>query len=523
MQRTSLTIIDANVITLDPKQPRTQAIAVENGKIVAVGSNNHVLKAADSGTRIVDARGKTVVPGLVDCHVHMTHVGLLLQRLDLTDATSIKDIQHMLADYRKRHKSQKWILGDRWDQERLQDKRLPNRWDIDAAVPDTPVFLVRTCGHIGVANSQALKLTEITGETKLQGGKVDVDEKTGQPTGVLRENCMELVWKAVPKPGAKQLQEACRLACKKAVEAGLTCVHWLVTSTDEIQAIRKLDSEGQLPIRVVLGISPECIEEASALHLLEDSASGMVKTGFVKLMADGSLGARTAALAEPYSDCPETSGMMLYTEQELRRLVKKAHCEGRQLAIHAIGDRAVDAVLAAIENVLKRFPRKDHRHRIEHCSVLNPDLVGRMKRLGTIASIQPHFVVSDFWVEDRLGAERARYVYPFRAFVDAGVPVVSGSDCPVENISPLLGIWAGTSRQDKPEERLSAEELLRSYTVNAAYASFEEKEKGTIAVGKCADFTVLSDDPTKDPPEAIRDIKVETVIVDGKIVHSRKG
>jgi predicted amidohydrolase YtcJ len=247
----------------------------------------------------------------------------------------------------------------------------------------------------------------------------------------------------------------------------------------------------------------------------------MVKIGFVKVLADGSLGGHTAALYEPYSDRPDTGGMMLYTQRKLNKIVCDAHRAGLQIALHAIGDRAMNAALSAYERVFNTFPKKDHRHRIEHCSVLNPILIKRMRSLGIIASVQPHFVFSDFWVAKRVGEERARWVYPFKSLIDEGIAIAAGSDCPVEPIDPLLGMWAAVARRDSHEENVTAEEALRMYTSNAAYASFEEKRKGSIEAGKSADFTVLSDDPRAVPPEQIKDIKVDMVIVDGRVVYER--
>lgn len=518
----SLAILNANVVTLNPKQPRAEAVAIHDGIIVAVGSNREIRKHVGRKTRIVNAKDKTIVPGLVDCHVHMTGFGHSSQSLDLRNAKSMTEVQKRLREFAEKNLGRDWILGGKWDQERFSEKCYPTRWDLDAAVRDKPVFLTRVCGHLGVVNSAALKLAGITKRTAVHGGEVDLDEATGEPNGILRENAMDLVWKVKPKPMQEELEEACVVACKEAVEAGLTCVHWMVTSADEINTICKLGAEGKLPLRVCLGISVDLLDELVRLGLPTGFGNDMVKIGFVKILADGSLGARTAALEEPYSDKPETAGMMLYTQKKLNRLVLKAHKAGLQLAIHAIGDRAVDVVLKSYEKALKEHPRKNHRHRIEHCSVLNPRLIKRMKRSNIIASVQPHFVVSDFWAADRVGKTRARWVYPFKTLIREGLVVVSGSDCPVELIDPLLGIWAAVARKSFAEEGLTVEEALKTYTSNAAYASFDEYKRGTIEVGKHADMTVLSDDLYCVPPDGIRKISVEMTVVDGKVVYARK-
>ncbi|MEM2447294.1 MAG: amidohydrolase [Candidatus Bathyarchaeia archaeon] len=522
MPISDLVILNANVVTLNPRQPRAQALAVKDGRIVAVGSNSEVSRCVNSETKIVDLRGKTVVPGFVDCHVHMTSFGQQLQALDLRDVRSICEMKAKLREYAERNPEKKWILGGRWDHEKFVEKRFPTRWDLDVAVSDKPVFLVRVCGHVGVANSKALELAGITKGTVISGGKVDLDEASGEPNGVLRENAMELVWQVVPKPTAAELEEACVKACQKAVEEGLTGVHWIVDSGEELHVIQKLCKEGKLPLRVYVGVPAKLLDEAVKLGLSTGFGGDMVKLGFVKVFADGSLGARTAALKEPYSDKPETSGMLLLSQRKLNSIVLKAHRAGWQLAVHAIGDKAIESVLKAFSKAFKKHPSKNHRHRIEHCSVLDPKLIRLMKKFGIIASVQPHFIVSDFWIEERVGVKRARWVYPFKTLMREGIIVASGSDCPVEPISPLLGIWAAVTRSTFKEESLTMEEALKTYTVNAAYASFDEDKRGTVEVGKFADFTVLSEDPFKVPPEKIRDIRVEMTIVGGRIVYERK-
>jgi predicted amidohydrolase YtcJ len=521
MSDSTLVVLNANVVTLNQKQPKAEAIAIQNGKIIAVGSDKEIRKYIVKKTKVIHAKNKTIVPGFVDCHVHMTGFGQFLHTLNLRNAESVKEMQQKLRKYAQKNSEKSWILGGRWDQDKFAEKRYPTRWDLDAAVADKLVFLIRVCGHLGVANSRALQLADISKETTIESGKIDLDEATGEPNGILRENALGLVWKAIPKPNPKELEKACISACKKAVKAGVTCVHWIVGSTEEIRIIQKLYRNGKLPLRVYVGISADLLDQLIDLGLQTGFGNDMVKIGFVKVFADGSLGARTAALKKPYSDKPETRGIVLYTQRKLNKLVSKAHKAGLQLAVHAIGDRAIEAVLRVFENALKKHPRKNHRHRIEHCSVLNPKLIKRMKRLGLIASVQPHFVVSDFWVVDRVGKDRARWVYAFKTLMKEGLIVTSGSDCPVEPIDPLLGVWAAVTRKSFAEESLTVEEALKTYTLNAAYASFDENKKGTIEVGKFADLTVLSDDLLNVPPGEIKKAKVEMTIVDGKIVYSR--
>jgi len=521
MSEPKIIFFNANIITLDHRQPRAEAVAIQDGKIAAIGSNKEILKLKSASTKVVDCKNKTVVPGLVDCHVHMLEFGLFLQELDLRDTRSIEEMQTKLREHVGKHPELNWILGGRWDQEKFQEKRYPTRWDLDTAVANKPMFLNRVCGHLSVANSKALQLAGITKNTKVKGGTVDLDTATGEPNGILRDNARDLVWKVVPKPSKETLEKACLSACKKAVEFGLTGVHWLAGSSEDVQILQELHFRRELPLRVYLGIPVEQLDHIFSSESPSEFGNNMLREGFIKILADGSLGAHTAALKKPYADNPKTRGLMLYTQKKLSQLIMKAHSRGLQLGVHAIGDRAVENVLEAFEKALKKDPRQNHRHRIEHCSILNPQLITRMKRLGLIASVQPHFVVSDFWTVDRVGPERARWAYPFKTLLKKGVVVASGSDCPVELINPLLGICAAVNRKDKEEESLTVDEALETYTLNAAYASFDEKKKGTIETGKYADLTILSDDITRVPPDKICDATVEMVIVNGKIVYSR--
>lgn len=521
MKYADAAILNANVITLNSRQPKAEAIAIANNRIFAVGSNKEVRSCISDGTKVIDANGKTVIPGFVDCHVHMTKFGQYLQMLDLRNACSIDEVKREIRRYAEENPGRSWILGGRWDHENFSEKRYPTRWDLDEAVSVRPVLLVRVCGHIGVANTKALEIAGVGRETRVNGGIIDRDAESGEPNGILRENALSLVWRVIPKPSMIELQEACIQACQKAVENGLTMVHWIVDSADEIRIIQKLYNEGGIPLRIYLGFPVELLDELVRLGLTTGFGNDMVRLGFVKILADGSLGGHTAALKQSYADKPETSGILIYTQRRLNRLIMEAHEACLQVAVHAIGDKAIESSLKAFSKALKKLPRFGHRHRIEHCSVLNPKLIKHMKKLGLIASIQPHFIVSDFWVVDRVGYERARWVYPFKTLIDEGVVIASGSDCPVEPINPLLGIWAMVARRNFSEESLTVEEALKTYTLNAAYASFDEDIKGTIEVGKLADLTVLSEDIFNVPREEIKNISVEMTIVDGKIVYIR--
>ncbi len=321
------------------------------------------------------------------------------------------------------------------------------------------------------------------------------------------------MWKTIPEPSEDELIESASLACEKIVEAGVTSIHWIVASSAEVSIIQRLRSENRLPLRV------HVIAPANILDQLDSTAG----TLGVKVFVDGSLAARTAALSEPYIGSPSTKGQLLYSQKELDTLVAKAHKANIRLVMHVMGDQAIDMALSAIEKALMEAPRKDHRHRLEHASVLNKELIGRIKKLGITISVQPKCVISEFSVwsaVDRLGSKRARLLYPLKTLINEGIRVVGGSDCPMEPISPLSGIQAAVTRQFFPEEQITVDEALRMYTVNGAYASSEESEKGSIEEGKLADITVLSGDPRTVPPSKIGDIKVTMTMVGGKMVYS---
>ena len=378
------------------------------------------------------------------------------------------------------------------------------------------------CGHLSVTNSQALEEANITKETRpLPNGEIDKTPRTKDPTGILRENAMNLIGRIIPEPSEEELTDACSLACQKAVEAGLTSIHWLVNSSTEIHIIQKLREQNRLLLRVYIIIPVKLLNQLAKLGLHTGFGDNTIRIGSVKIFSDGSLGARTAALSQPYHDKPTRKGMVLYTPKELSALLTKTHKAGSQLSIHAIGDQAIDMVLNELEKVLKETPRKNHRHRIEHASVLNKELIQRIKRLKLVAAVQPHFVVSDFWVPKRLGYTRARWVYPFRTLIQNDIVTCGGSDSPVEPIEPLLGIYAAVAREAFPEERVTVDDALRLYTSSAAYASFEENIKGSIEDGKLADLTVLSHDPNEVSPSEIEDIKVEMTFVGGKVVFAK--
>ena len=519
-----LVLMDGNIITMDSSQPSAEAVAVTKNRIVKVGTNEEISRWIGKDTKIINLRGRTVVPGLIDSHIHVGDFGKFLMWIDLKDVNSIEEMQQRIRERAQKIPEGRWLIGSGWDQARFVEKRYPSFRDLDEASPDNPIVLYHECGRVCVVNSKALELAGVTKGTRSpSGGKIEKDAETGEPTGILRENATDLVWKKIPEPSEAEIMEGASLACKKIVEAGVTSIHWIVASSTEISIIQKLRADNKLPLRVYIIAPANILDQITSSDSLLGSDNTDSNLG-VKVFVDGSLAARTAALREPYSDNLQTRGQLLYSQEELDALVVKVHKAKFRLVMHAMGDQAIDMTLTAIEKALVEAPRKNHRYRIEHASVLNKEFIQRIKKLGIIVSVQPKVVISDFSVwsaVDRLGSERARWLYPLKTLINEGIRVAGGSDCPMEPLSPLLGIQAAVTREFFPEERITVDEALRMYTVNAAYASSEENLKGSIKEGKLADLTVLSGDPRKTPPSKISDINVDMTIVGGKVVYQK--
>ncbi|MGB9854011.1 MAG: amidohydrolase [Candidatus Bathyarchaeales archaeon] len=519
--KADLVLVNGHVLTMNPSKPYAEAVAIKKDKIVKVGRKEEISPLIGKKTVIVDLKGKSVIPGLIDAHIHVADFGKILNWVNLNDAKSIRELQDRIKPHSERTPKGKWIIGYGWDEANFMEKRSPNVKDLDIAVPENPVVLYRRQGRVCVVNTKALELAGITRETvPPQGGEIEKDPQTGEPTGILRENATDLVWKIIPEPTEEEIIENVKLAFKKILEAGITNVHWIVLSPSEIAIIRKLCTKNELPIRVHLIIPITFLKD---LENLKAELKGKVKLQGVIIFADGSLASRTAALSSPYKDRPTTKGNLFYTQKQLMKLIAEICKNSLQPVIHAMGDQAINLALNAIEETLDETDRKNLRPRIEQAAVLNTDLIRRMRLLEVTASVQPYLIFSEFSVwsaMEGLGIERARWLYPLKTLITEGVIMCGGSDCPMEPLNPFLHIKAAVARQSFLEEQITVDEALRMYTVNAAYASFEEDIKGSIEEGKLADLTVLSQDPLKIPPNQIDRIKVEMTIVGGKVAYS---
>jgi predicted amidohydrolase YtcJ len=514
-----LVLVGANVLTMDPSQSVAKAIAIKGDRIVKVGTNEEIEAWIGKDTKVLSVNGKTVVPGFIDTHIHIADFGRLLTWIDFSDVDSIKEMQENLSKRVQKTSKGKWILGRGWSEKRFAEKRLPTRFDLDAVSPDNPVIFYHESGKLCVVNSKALELAGVTKATSSpSGGVIDRNEKTGEPTGVLRENATNLLWKAVPEPSEEELMDATALACEKILEAGVTSVHWIALSSIEISIIQKLHEQNRLPLRIYVIVPANLLKSIVGFKAHADLA---LKVGGGLIFADGYLASRTAALFQPYSDNPTSSGKLLCTQKEMNTSAEKIVKADLQLVIHAVGDKAVDAALTTIETT-----GKGHCNRIEQAAVVNKRLVERMKKQKMIVSVQPRVVASEFSVWsaiEHLGPERAKWLFPIKTLLREGVRVVGGSDCPMEPLSPLLGVQTAVTREVFPEERVTIDEALRMYTVDAAYSSNEENIKGSVETGKLADLAVLSRDPFSVSPSEIESISVELTIVGGRVVFSKHG
>jgi len=514
-----LAFINANVKTLNLSQPVAQAVAIKKNKILCVGTNQAVNALIGKDTKVFDLKGKTVVPGLIDAHVHVADFGRCLLWLDLSSARSISQLQRLVKEKATHVSAGQWIIGRGWNDTRFKENRFLNSSDLDAAAPNNPVILYHEAAFICAVNTQALTKAKVTKQTATpSGGAIDKNPQTNELTGILRDSATNLVWQAVPEPSLDELVEATATACQELLKAGLTSVHWIILSEIELPLIERLHKEGKLPIRVNV-IVPEVFLKQTAIF--QSTNPQMLHVGGVFIALDGYLDSKTAAVLEPYSDEPQNSGKLLYTKEALATLVGDVLAMGYQPIIHAMGDKAVAIVLDVIENANKPLGA---RFRLEQAAILNKQLLKQLNSLDVVVTVQPKVITTEFDVwsaVEHLGLERAKWLHPLKTLLNVGVKVAGGSDCPMEPLSPLLGMQEVVLRESFPEQRLSAEEALRMYTFDAAYASGEEAMKGSIEVGKLADLTVLSSDPAIVEPRAIKDISVDMVVVDGKVFLCR--
>ena len=510
--------------------PRAQAMAVRDGRILAVGTNDAIRKLKGGQTQVVDLGGHFAMPGFNDAHVHLEHAGLEALSVDLRGTGSLQEMERLIWSACKAAPPGEWVVGGGWDQTKWTDQRLPSRQDLDIYTFNHPAVLVRVDGHISVANTAALKVGGVTPQTQApEGGKIDHDTD-GQLTGILRETARTLVESKIPPPAPSRLRRAAELALADAARWGITSAQDN-SSWEAFLVYEDLEREGKLTLRISEWLRFDdpvsLLETHRAHHPADDS---MLHTAMLKGFMDGSLGSRTAALLAPYSDDPGNSGLPQYEQGKLNRMAIERALAGFQIGFHAIGDRAVqmalDAFAEAERSAKENDKTRDFRFRIEHDQVITSGQFAQYKKLGVIASMQPSHLLTDMnWAVDRIGPERAKTSYAWKQFLDDGVPLAFGTDYPVEPIAPFRGIYAAVTRKNEagskeyfPERKLTIEQAIAAYTTGSAYAQFAEKDKGKLTPGMLADFVVLDRDLTKVAPPEILKTRVLRTVVGGKTV-----
>lgn len=439
---------------------------------------------------------------------------MLLRTLDLTKTGSIDELKREVSKKAGQEREERWILGRGWDDEKLHERRSPDKHDLDA-VTSNPVFLKRVCGHVGVANSKALALAGVTENSPDPDGGIIERDPDGQPNGILKEHAIELIENIVPQ-STEENQRAIGLAARQLAKMGITSLHCIVSDAKELVALRRAKRDGQIPQTVYAIVPLSLVDQLTALGMTTEAEGNGFRIGGVKLFLDGSLGARTAALRSPYSDDPTNRGILTMEKSELRAAARKAKA-GFQLCIHAIGDRAVELAIEILSDEFGAEGCRRLRHRIEHASIVDRNLISKMGKLGIIASVQPRFIYSDSWAGKRLGSERTHHLYPFASFRRSGVLVTAGSDCPVEDPHPFEGLWSATERPGlEIGQRMTVAQGLEAYTANAAYASFGENSRGSLAPGMIADLVVVDRDPFESDLSGLRKTRVLQTMFSGR-------
>ncbi len=529
-----LIITNAKVWTVDKAHLRAEAVAVIGDRIVAVGTGAEINEWRGPATKVIDAGDKLLLPGFNDAHVHFTPGGMQLDQVDLRDAASPQEFARRIAERARTALQGEWVLGGDWDEQRWTPPQLPTKALIDPLTSNTPVFVNRYDGHESLANSAALRLAGITAKTPDPPGGTIVRDTQGNPTGVLKDAAQDYVWKVIPPASHDRRLRAVKRALQYAASLGVTSVQDMNPSYAEIAAYAELADKGELTTRIYAAPPISGWEDQAKIGIRRAFGSSYLRIGATKGYADGSLGSTTAYFFQPYADAPNTRGLLAEDMQpvsKMRDRMMQADAAGLQLCTHAIGDQAISIVLDLYGEVEKTHGSADRRLRIEHAQHMAPKDFARFAGLGVIASVQPYHAIDDGrWAEKRIGPERVKTTYAFRTFLDNDVRLALGTDWTVAPLNPLLTIYAAVTRATLdgknpngwvPEQKLTVAEAVEAYTMGSAYAEFQEREKGSITPGKLADMVLLSDDIFSIPPTAIRDVKVETTVVGGKVVFSK--
>jgi predicted amidohydrolase YtcJ len=518
---------------------RSEALAIVDDRILAVGTRLDIMRLKGPDTKIIDLGGHFVMPGFNDAHLHLASAGLEKMNVNMVGVKSLDEFRDRLHTKCEAAPPGDWVVGEGWDETLWPVQTPPTRWDVDEACEKHPVYLGRVDGHIGVANTLALQLASVTVASRNpDGGRIDRDE-AGTPNGILREKAQELVQSVIPKPTHEKRRQAIELALADLASHGVTSAQDY-SDWENFQIYEEIEHDGKLTARISEWLTfDDPIDVLNSKRDSHPASDNMLHTGMLKGFMDGSLGSKTAALLEPYSDAPNNSGIPQYDATKLNAMTKERVLAGYQIGFHAIGDKGVQMALDAFaeaEKAAKEAKVKavdggtDYRLRIEHAQVTTPQQILRFKELKVIASMQPSHVLTDMsWAESRLGPKRAAHSYAWAEFLRRGVTVAFGTDYPVEPVSPFRGIYAALTRMSEdgkktyyPEQKLNIEQTITAYTVGSAFAEFAEKQKGKLEPGMLADFIVLDQDITAALPPKMQDTKVLRTVVGGKTVYEAK-
>jgi predicted amidohydrolase YtcJ len=526
-----LIIRNAKIWTVDKSHPTAQAVAVLGDRIVAVGSNDDIEGWHGPHTRMIDASGKLLLPGFNDAHVHFVDGGLALDSVQLNDATSAAEFARRIGERAAKTPKGEWVTGGDWDETKWTPALMPSKELIDALTPDTPVFVSRYDGHMALANSVTLRLAGITAKTPDPPGGVIVRDAQGNPTGALKDAAMDSVYKVAPPLSHDERLRAVKRALAHAASLGVTSVQHMNPEYADIAVYSELLQRGELTTRIYAAPLIPGVDDQAKIGIRHAFGGPFLRIGALKAYADGSLGSATAYFFEPFTNQPNNRGLLsdeMHPVSLMRDRMMKADAAGLQICTHAIGDQGISIILDLYDEVVKAHGESDRRFRIEHAQHMAAKDFDRFAQLHVIASVQPYHAIDDGrWAEERIGHDRTSRTYAFRTFLNHGVRLALGTDWSVAPLNPMLTVYAAVTRATLdgrnpkgwfPEQKLTVAETVEAYTLGSAYAEFQERDKGSIVSGKLADMVLLSDDIFTIDPAKIRDVKVLTTIVGGKIV-----
>jgi predicted amidohydrolase YtcJ len=521
-----LILFNANIITVDERHPRAQAVAIADGRFLAVGTNDKVRALATRKTKKIDLERKTVVPGFIDAHTHPAVAGRMHLRQVDCDLRSIDAIKDAIRERAAKTPPNEWVLGFKYDDTKTTDGRPLNRADLDAAAPNHPVYISHRGGHTAYVNSRAFELAGVTDETAdPPGGRFDRDAATGKHNGRLSEKATDAFDRIIPEANSREDYRAgVKLISQMLARAGITSAHDAYGSADDLRAYQEAHTAGELSTRIYCLIGYNSIDRLIAAGVRTGFGDEWVRVGALKMTCDGSISERTARLSQPYVGRPDDYGIIVTQEEELYAIASKAHRADWQVGIHANGDVGIDTALRVYERLQREHPRRDPRFRLEHCTLINDSLVQRIRALGAIPTPFAAYVYYHGEKFREYGAERLDQMFALRSFLDAGIRVAPGSDYPPGPFEPMMALQSAVTRTDMKgttwgaQQRVSVEEALRTQTLHGAYASFEENIKGSIERGKLADLVVLGRDPLREDPASLVSIPVERTMVGGRWV-----